>query len=142
VVYSFSSYADHVALYVGSGRTVDTASHHVNGGVGYSTLHRAGGVIAGVVRPYGSTAPSSAGRSHPAAPRPKPRTEAAPAEGEQPVAADTYTVRPGDWLSKIAPREHTTWRRIFAVNRDRVADPDLIFPGQVLRIPGTGGART
>lgn len=125
VVYSFSSHADHVAIYIGDGHTVDTASHHPNGGVGYSTLHRAGGTIAGVVRPYGSTATSSAGNG----------AHSAPAEGSQPVSADTYTVRPGDWLSKIAPREHTTWRRIFAVNRDRIVDPDLIFPNQVLRLP-------
>jgi cell wall-associated NlpC family hydrolase len=138
VIYSFGSYADHVALYVGDGRTVDTASHHVNSGVGYSVLHRAGGTIAGVVRPYGSTASSSAGRG--AATAPREHKDAAPAEGSQPVAADTYTVRPGDWLSKIAPREHTTWRRIFAVNRDRIADPDLIYPGQVLRIPEPGSS--
>lgn len=143
VIYSFSSYADHVAIYIGQGRTVDTASHHPNGGVGYSTLHRAGGSIAGVVRPYGPTAPSSAGSSkprhapHPSHAKPPVHTD----EGAQPVAADTYTVQPGDWLSKIAPREHTTWRRIFAVNRDRVADPDLIYPGQVLRLPA-GGAST
>ncbi len=137
VIYSFSSYADHVAIYVGSGRTVDTASHHVNGGVGYSKLQRAGGTIAGVVRPSGSTASSSAGsapstaspKAAPAKPRPKPQ------EGEQPVSADTHTVRSGDWLSKIAPRYGTTWQRIFAVNEDRIADPDLIYPGQVLRLP-------
>lgn len=132
VIYSFSSYADHVAMYVGKGVTVDTASHHPNGGVGYSTLHRAGGTIAGAVRPaygMGGVTTQAAPRSAPQ----RPHTDAT--EGSQPVAADTYTVRPGDWLSKIAPREHTTWRRIWAVNRDRVADPDLIYPGQVLRLP-------
>jgi nucleoid-associated protein YgaU len=127
VVYSFSSYADHVALYVGSGRTVDTATHHVNSGVGYSTLHRAGGTIAGVVRPYGSTAPARS-----AAP-PKAHTEAS--EGAQPVAAGTYTVVEGDWLTKIARAHRTTWRTIYNLNRDRIQDPDLIYPGQVLRMP-------
>jgi cell wall-associated NlpC family hydrolase len=128
VIYSFSSHADHVALYVGDGRTVDTASHHPNGGVGYSELQRAGGVIAGAVRPYGSAAA-------PVAPQKaaEPRLEAAPTghadEGE-------YTVRPGDWLSRIAPAHGIAdWRRLWAVNRDRVADPDRIFPGQVLRLP-------
>ncbi len=29
------------------------------------------------------------------------------------------------------------WPRIHALNRDRVANPDLIFPGQEIRIPGT-----
>lgn len=135
VIYSFSSYADHVAMYVKAGVTVDTATHHPNSGVGYSTLHRAGGTIAGAVRPgygLGGTTTRSAPRSVPQ----RPHTDAA----AEPAGADTYTVRPGDWLSKIAPREHTTWRRIWAVNRDRVADPDLIYPGQVLRLPDESSA--
>jgi resuscitation-promoting factor RpfA len=126
VVYSFSSYADHVALYVGSGKTVDTATHHTPAGsVGYSSLHRAGGRIAGVVRPYGSTAAVKP-------PRGSVHTES---EGSQPVAAGTYTVRQGDWLSRIARAHHTTWQVIYNLNRDRIRDPDLIYPGQILRMP-------
>lgn len=127
VVYSFSSFADHVAIYVGNGRTVDTASHHPNGGVGYSRLQRAGGTIAGVVRPSGS----------PDAPEPR-RAPAAPRESAPPVRASgrTYTVRPGDWLAKIAREQGAgTWRTLYALNGDRVSDPDLIYPGQVLRLP-------
>lgn len=131
VIYSFSSYADHVAIYIGDGRTVDTASHHVNGGVGYSTLRRAGGTIAGVVRPSGPVEASSAG-SGPSAASPKAAPRKVPAAQ---AGDETYTVRSGDWLSRIAPRYGTTWQRIFAVNEDRVADPDLIYPGQVLRLP-------
>jgi len=127
VVYTFRTHADHVAIYIGGGRTVDTASSHVNSGVGYSRLHRLGGSIAGVVRPYGSTAP----------PRPKaaPRVHTETAEGAQPVSAGTYTVRHGDWLAKIARAHKTTWRVIYNLNRDRIKDPDLIFPGQILRMP-------
>src|ERR1044072_8431757 len=58
VVYSFSSFADHVALYVGGGRTVDTASHHPNGGVGYSTLQRAGGATGAGGRRTGAAEPA------------------------------------------------------------------------------------
>jgi nucleoid-associated protein YgaU len=50
----------------------------------------------------------------------------------------TYTVVKGDSLSKIAKREYgnaNAWRRIFDANRDQITDPDLIHPGQVLRIP-------
>jgi nucleoid-associated protein YgaU len=50
----------------------------------------------------------------------------------------TYTVVKGDSLSKIAKREYgkaSEWRRIFEANRDQITDPDLIHPGQVLRIP-------
>ena len=44
----------------------------------------------------------------------------------------------GDALSSIAQQfygDATHWPRIFEANRDQIADPDLIFPGQVLRIP-------
>ena len=50
----------------------------------------------------------------------------------------TYTVVKGDSLSKIAKREYgkaNEWKRIFEANRDQIKDPDLIHPGQVLRIP-------
>jgi nucleoid-associated protein YgaU len=50
----------------------------------------------------------------------------------------TYTVKPGDTLSKIA-KEHygdaNSYRRIFDANRDQLNNPDLIQPGQVLKIP-------
>jgi hypothetical protein len=51
----------------------------------------------------------------------------------------TYTVEPGDSLSKIAQRRYgaaSKWRVIFEANRDKISDPDLIQPGQVLTIPG------
>lgn len=49
-----------------------------------------------------------------------------------------YTVKSGDTLSKIA-REHygdaNRYMKIFEANRPMLKDPDLIYPGQVLRIP-------
>lgn len=129
VIYSFSSYADHVAIYVGSGRTVDTASHHPNGGVGYSDLHRMGGTIAGVVRPAGAVESVPRAQS---APKVTPELKT---EGSQPVAGDTHTVVHGEWLSKIARHYGTTWQEIYHLNRDRIHDPDLIYPGQILRLP-------
>ena len=49
-----------------------------------------------------------------------------------------YTVEPGDTLSSIAQRflgDADRSRAIFQANRDQIEDPDLIFPGQVLRVP-------
>lgn len=49
-----------------------------------------------------------------------------------------YTVQGGDTLSAIAQQSYGDggqWRRIFEANRDQIVDPNLIFPGQVLRIP-------
>ena len=49
-----------------------------------------------------------------------------------------YTVQSGDALSSIAERflgDSERWRAILQANRDRIEDPDRIFPGQVLRVP-------
>lgn len=48
------------------------------------------------------------------------------------------TVQPGDTLSRIAAEVYgdaSLFPRIFEANRNQIADPDLIFPGQTLRIP-------
>jgi nucleoid-associated protein YgaU len=55
-----------------------------------------------------------------------------------PATGKTYTVKKGDSLSKIAKREYgdaQKWHRIFDANRDTIKDADLIYPGQVIRIP-------
>jgi nucleoid-associated protein YgaU len=67
------------------------------------------------------------------------------ATGKAPAAAGasqgtTYTVKPGDTLSKIA-KEHlgnaNAYMEIFNANQDQLTNPDLIKPGQVLKIPQT-----
>lgn len=53
-------------------------------------------------------------------------------------ASETYEVKPGDSLSKIAKRVYgnaSQWKRIFEANQDVIKDPDKIFPGQKLKIP-------
>ena len=53
-------------------------------------------------------------------------------------SARTYTVVEGDSLSKIAKHQYgdgNKWRKIYDANRDVIDNPDLIFPGQQLRIP-------
>lgn len=50
----------------------------------------------------------------------------------------SYTVQSGDTLSAIAERHYgkaSRWHDIFEANRDQIDDPDLIRPGQVLRLP-------
>jgi len=48
----------------------------------------------------------------------------------------TYTVKSGDSLSKIAGNySGITWQQIFEANKDQISDPNLIHPGQVLKIP-------
>lgn len=75
------------------------------------------------------------------------------ASGENPPGTDLNQVRvtlftgmhgwrlhevvPGDTLSRIArdQGQGTTVGDVFEANRDSLMDPDLIFPGQVLRVP-------
>ncbi len=55
-----------------------------------------------------------------------------------PTAAQTYTVNKGDTLSKIAREFYGSanrWHEIYDANRDQISNPDLIQPGQVLKIP-------
>ncbi len=51
------------------------------------------------------------------------------------AGGQTYTVKAGDTLSKIAAQYGTTWQNIYEHNRDTIKNPDLIYPGQVIRIP-------
>ncbi|CAI8801969.1 peptidoglycan-binding protein LysM [Methylocaldum szegediense] len=49
-----------------------------------------------------------------------------------------YVIQPGDTLSKIAQRfykDANKYSKIFEANREVIKDPDLIFPGQKIRIP-------
>jgi len=48
------------------------------------------------------------------------------------------TVQSGDTLSALAQRwygDPNVWSRIFEANRDQLVNPNVIHPGQVLRIP-------
>jgi nucleoid-associated protein YgaU len=50
----------------------------------------------------------------------------------------TYTVVPGDTLSGIAKRfygDATKWPEIQKANRQKIKNPNLIYPGQVFIIP-------
>ena len=63
---------------------------------------------------------------------------APPVAPPPPTSGRSYVVVKGDSLSKIAKREYgdaQQWRRIYEANRDIVKDPDLIYPGQMLRLP-------
>lgn len=135
VAFGYSArYADHIGIYAGGGMFIDTASKY-GGGVGIGTLKsRAGGGswrALGAVRPAGATVKSApAPEVRKAAPEKEPMIKNTPVK-------DRYTVKPGDWLSKIAKRYDLAggWERLYALNKGVVgADPDLIFPGQALRL--------
>jgi LysM repeat protein len=70
-------------------------------------------------------------------PKPIKHTHAAEFPG------DTYTVRRGDTLIKIASKHGTSWQKIYAANPPKgnksgdfhILRPNLIFVGQKIRIP-------
>ncbi len=56
--------------------------------------------------------------------------------GESGGGSHTYTVVSGDSLSKIGEKYGVSWQKIYEANQDILKDPDKIFPGQELKIPG------
>ena len=69
----------------------------------------------------------------------KPKAVVTPVrEVENPPAAKTYTVVKGDCLWNIAKRFYGNGSRytvIYNANMDKIKNPNLIYPGQVLTIP-------
>jgi nucleoid-associated protein YgaU len=58
--------------------------------------------------------------------------------GGQSEGGQTYTVKPGDNLSKISKQfygDPNEYMRIFYANRDKLRDPDRIQVGQELTVP-------
>lgn len=69
----------------------------------------------------------------------KPKAVVTPArEVENPPAAKSYTVVKGDCLWNIAKRFYgngSKYTVIYNANTDKIKNPNLIYPGQVLTIP-------
>ncbi len=62
------------------------------------------------------------------------RAEAGDREG----GVRTYTVMPGDTLSRIAERFYgnaAEWRRIYEANQEKLPNPDILSPGLTLWVP-------
>ncbi|MCX4782735.1 M23 family metallopeptidase [Streptomyces sp. NBC_01264] len=100
--------------------------------LGATAAHAAGAPAAA---PAAVPAPQVVAAQAPAA------LKAAPAAAQS--APTVYTVVPGDYLSKIAERQHLTggWERLYADNREAVGtDPSLIHPGLELTLGAKGSA--
>ena len=86
-----------------------------------------------IMRQYGLNGFAKAG-APPAAPsKPKPDPEPAP-EPAKP-AEMVYVVKKGDTLSAIAAKYKTTWQAL--AKKNKIKDPNLIYPGQKIVISGT-----
>jgi nucleoid-associated protein YgaU len=59
----------------------------------------------------------------------------------QDVPADRVVVQPRQNLWRLARNAYgkgIRYTEIFEANRDQIRDPNLIFPGQVFTVPGSG----
>ena len=59
-------------------------------------------------------------------------------QNTEPVQSNSYTVRSGDCLWFIAKSSYGDpykWSQIFNSNTDKITNPDLIYPNQVLVLP-------
>ena len=87
----------------------------------------------------GWSSPSADSTPLPAA---APTVEAAPSPAEEAAPQDaTYIIKPGDTLWDLSFQflgDPFQWQRIWQVN-SYIANPDLIYPGNQLVIPGRGG---
>jgi nucleoid-associated protein YgaU len=101
-----------------------TASHPLAGAAGTSA------------RPAASAQPAA--QTDAATARSRAATSAGATTPTAKATPRTYTVAKGDSLSKIAQQVYgraDRWKLIFEANRDKIRDPDLIQPGQVLVLP-------
>jgi len=60
------------------------------------------------------------------------------AEVEEKPEPTFYTIQKGDSLSKIAKAQYGSamqWKALFEANKGIIDDPDMIYPGQTIRIP-------
>ncbi len=88
---------------------------------------------------YGSPtppAPATQPAPAPVAAAPAPAPAKRHPHSAAPATSGTYVVQAGDSLSGIAAKlGMRRWAPLYAANRDKISNPNLIYVGQTLRIP-------
>lgn len=74
----------------------------------------------------------------PSSPAPSPTPSPSPSPSPAPTPSEAITVRSGDTLSGIAARNGVSLGDLLAAN-PQIRNPDLIYPGQTVHMPGGGG---
>ena len=117
---------DHVGIVASvSGDTIKVIEGNISDSVNYRSIKVNGKNIRG----YGL--PNYASKATSTPQKPQTPQKPAAAAGEQ-----TYTVKKGDTLSKIASKYGTTYQKLASYNG--IANPNTINVGQIIRIPGSG----
>jgi LysM repeat protein len=89
--------------------------------------------------PVENAPPRIGAMPEPTPPAPQPLTPPAPVPAPSPE--ESYTIREGDTVDKIARRRHIDPKNI--IERNRLANPDFLRPGDALILPPPGDdART
>jgi uncharacterized protein YidB (DUF937 family) len=115
-----------------------TLSKIILGGLGVAGATMAAKAVAGKFGHHEDDAPIMADSGSPMGSPSVAAPSATPTAADPAAQAQTYTVVSGDSLSKIAKHfygDGNDWHKIFEANRDKISNPDVIHPGQVLRIP-------
>ena len=94
------------------------------------------------VQGHADTVPAASGNSSPDFSNVQAHSDTVPggSGGGGGGGSQTYVVQKGDTLSHIAQHHYgkaSHWHAIFEANRDQIDNPDLIHPGQVLRLPAS-----
>ena len=137
------------------GRAVAVLAHALPAPIARAALATAGMTFALPMAPAAAAAPAPVMRKLPpevpVAVAPPPSQPSAGEAATPEAAGGEHTVRPGDSLWSIAEANvaerlgrpasvaetHAYWRRVIEVNADRAPDPDLIHPGDAIRLPPT-----
>jgi murein DD-endopeptidase MepM/ murein hydrolase activator NlpD len=121
--------ATHIGIYTGNGKFVHAANSRRGVVVDSFSGYYKNNAI-GAVRP----APYTATKTTPVNP-PKPTYKPKPKPNN---VSGNYVVRSGDTLSGIAREELGTsdWKPLYEANDDIISNPNLIYPGQRLDMPG------
>jgi LysM repeat protein len=85
-----------------------------------------------------ATTPKAKVQKKATTPKPAATPNAAPVQQAAPLTGTgDYAVKTGDTLSKIAQQLNVQggWQALFEKNKSILSDPNLIFPGQQLRVP-------
>ncbi|WP_420567635.1 LysM peptidoglycan-binding domain-containing protein [Thalassovita sp.] len=100
-----------------------------------------GKVLSRIETPFKREAPETVATA-PIAKADAPATDAPKAEATEPAASRpkvrVVTVQPGSTLWAIARDKYgdgVMYVRVYEANKDRIRDPDLIYPGQVFVVP-------
>ncbi len=99
---------------------------------------QAGDTLSGIAAKYGTTWQALAQLNHLPDPNLIRVGQVLRVRGSAPTGGSTYTVVAGDTLSGIGAKLGVSWPAIASANG--IGAPYTIYPGQVLQIPGGGGA--